>query len=343
MPFRKYSKTFRYRHIIEAVIQNTRYVGQDENDMPLYDNTIKLPTIKFTGTVKLHGQNCAIGYDSKTDELWYQTRNQEITKDKNHSFTQWANKNKEYLKENIKKYKVVSEDSQVVVYGEWCGGNIQNGVAISGLEKMFVVFGLRIFFGDVKVWGDHSLFPSKHSIQLYNTTEFKTYNIEIDFNRPEDYQQTLTDLTNEVETECPVGKFFERKLGEDNTTGEGIVWVSSNHSYIFKTKGLKHETSKSNRAPDITPEIMSSILEFVEYSVTHNRLSQALDEVFGYSPASIKGTGDFIRWVIKDIIEEERDVLEKSNLDVKVINKYISKAASRWFMEYLDNPSEGTR
>ena len=26
------------------------------------------------------------------------------------------------------------------IYGEWCGGNIQKGVAINGLNKMFVIF-----------------------------------------------------------------------------------------------------------------------------------------------------------------------------------------------------------
>jgi hypothetical protein len=42
------------------------------------DRSKRLPTLKFTGTVKLHGTNAAIVYQQNVGH-WYQSRNRVIT------------------------------------------------------------------------------------------------------------------------------------------------------------------------------------------------------------------------------------------------------------------------
>ena len=71
---------------------------------------------------------------------------------------------------------------------------------------------------------------------IYFINRFPTFEVEIDFNRPELIQNTLVDLTIQVENECPVAKVF----GFDNTVGEGIVWYNHEHGLRFKVKGELH-------------------------------------------------------------------------------------------------------
>ena len=67
------------------------------------------------------------------------------------------------------------------------------------------------------------------------------YTIDIDFNHPELSQNKIVEYTLEVEEECPVAKEFGF-----SGIGEGIVFSYSDdeHSYTFKSKGIKHQKSK---------------------------------------------------------------------------------------------------
>ena len=83
---------------------------------------------------------------------------------------------------------------------------------------------------------------------------------------------------------------------------------------------------------------MNSINEFIEYSVTENRLNQGVEQVFtsaGLVP-EIKMMGQFLRWITNDIVDEEMDVMTENNLEPKDVKKHISTKAREWFMNYLD-------
>jgi hypothetical protein len=102
----------------------------------------------------------------------------------------------------IKKYN--DQGSTIVIYGEWCGGNIQGqaNVAIAGLSKMFVIFKIKIitlrlrtfeddidgFWLDPKEWAT----VKWHEHFIYNIYDFPTYKIDIDFNAPQLLQNMLT-------------------------------------------------------------------------------------------------------------------------------------------------------
>lgn len=99
----------------------------------------------FKGTVKIHGTTGGIGFNYVTDELWFQSRENIITIDNdNYGFcnnfittdlSSIFNKCKEFLKDGYHK---------IVIYGYWCGCGIQKNVAISQLEKMFIIFNIKI-------------------------------------------------------------------------------------------------------------------------------------------------------------------------------------------------------
>ncbi|MFW6219788.1 MAG: RNA ligase family protein [bacterium] len=349
--FTKFTKIKDYKSIIRDVIHSTRYIGLNESGEPIYDNEKELPTLTFTGTIKLHGTNASI-VRSPSGDIHFQSRREIITPEKDNAGFAFFGKSHESIfneyfdRIKIKYWKDLS-DNHIAIFGEWCGGNIQKGVAISGLPKMFVIFAVKISLdigGEVyseyipkQYWKD--LRSPENNI--YNIYDFKTYSIDIDFNRPKEFINTLVDYTMEVENKCPVGEYFGRGINEgDNITGEGIVWETwyKGDRFIFKTKGEKHSSSKVKKIVSIDAEKLNSINEFVNYAVTENRLNQAIEQVFtirSIEPEK-RYTGDFIKWIHNDIIEEESDVLNANGLEPNDVNKEISIKARNWFFKYLD-------
>ena len=92
--------------------------------------------LKFTGTVKLHGVNAAIGYQRSVGH-WCQSRNRVITTDQdNVGFANHIDRLAEkflvtgVLPESATIRKHYEEGDKIIIFGEWCGGNIQPNVAL---------------------------------------------------------------------------------------------------------------------------------------------------------------------------------------------------------------------
>jgi hypothetical protein len=217
----------------------------------------------------------------------------------------------------------VEFNDYIAVYGEWCGGNIQKGVAINGLSKMFIIFGYKID----DVWCGIS--PQSNEQGIYHISQFPTYEVEIDFENPELIQNTLIEITNKVENECPVGKFFGV-----SGIGEGVVFQAfGNPDYQFKSKGEKHSSSKVKSLNAVDVELVEEIKEFVDLAITENRLEQGLQylQEMGFS-LEPKSTGEFLSWIVKDVIKEEIDTIVANQFDVKKIKSAISVKARMWFL-----------
>lgn len=84
-------------------------------------------------------------------------------------------------------------------------------------------------------------------------------------------------------------------------------------------------------------ELVTSINEFVETVVTENRLKQGIS-YFKENNIEIgfKSTGQFLAWVVKDVLKEESDLLEQSNLDEKKIKNAITTKARIWFLNSIN-------
>ena len=310
-------------------------------------NNVDYPTLTFTGTTKIHGSNGGIVYNPATDELWCQSRENIITIEKdNAGFAWFVESRKDYFKSLLIDFaEMMPEDKDIVViFGEFAGGNIQKGVAVSGIDKFFVAF--DVYFAkdnEDKVRAPvsyHKLIECRE-LRVYNSFSFDSWIIPIDFSNPGASTEEMVNLTNQVEACCPVGKFF----GVEGV-GEGIVWTSVSNidwqqNHRFKVKGEKHSVSKVKTGTGvaaISPEVMASIDEFVNYAVTPERMEQGIQRVFteqGKEP-DIKDTGVYLKWLFSDIMKEEHDVLAESNLEPKQVSGPISKAGRTWFMERIN-------
>jgi len=329
-----------FRNVIKDVNRHSQYVEMDEDGNPVYDRLKQKPILKFHGTVKLHGTNAGVSFSNK-DGMWFQSRKNIISVEKdNAGFAAFAHERRDlfqvFVYSVFEKEQLYPSDT-VTIFGEFCGGNIQKNVGISKLEKMFVIFAVKVKPQDTSInpyYVDSSYLRFTDS-NIYNIEDFETYDIEIDFEDPQMAQNRMIELVAEVEAECPVAK----QLGVSGT-GEGIVWTSTlkGNKYWFKTKGEKHSTSKVKVLVPIDVEKLNSINEFVDYAVTENRLNQGIEQVFTTNSLEpeITGMSDFLRWIMNDIIKEEIDVLGENKITPKDIGKKATGRAREWFINLLD-------
>lgn len=321
-------------------------------------HNVPLPTVEFRGTVKLHGTNAAVVIAK--DGTWHcQSRERIITPESdNAGFAAWVYGNKEYWNKVAKHLAggILEDDEFLQVYGEWCGGNIQKGVGLSYLPKMFVIFAMRFSkdaesqeWSDLAYWWDFFEKEGKPD-NIFFSHDFPSYSVEIDFNTPTLIQNQLIALTEAVEKDCPVAR---QLLGADETReliGEGIVWTvdfqgdfelpdeleNTFRDLRFKVKGSRHSQSKVKTIAPVDTEKVKSIDAFVEYACTENRLKQGLDKLTEMGlEHSVRSTGDYLRWIVGDILKEELSTMMASGIEPKDVNGAISKKAREFFMQAI--------
>lgn len=218
-----YPSIEQFRNVIYNVNHKAHYVGQDENNEPIYDPLRPKPTLTFIGTTKLHGTNCGIIVDLANEVIYFQSRENVITpaSDNAGAATFLASIQEDIVNMVLDFTKDKTGFDIVALYGEWCGGNIQKSVALNGLDKMFVLFDVALIDSTLEVktrnWQLADVvktlkIPEK---KFYNIYDYQTWTIDIDFSFPQLSQNKLIEITNEVERLCPVGKSFGNEgIGE---------------------------------------------------------------------------------------------------------------------------------
>lgn len=324
----KYASIEQFKNVIKHVKDNASY------------HQVPLPTLEFIGTVKLHGTNASVVFNPDMSYV-FQSREREISiESDNAGFAMWGERNIDALKKTIKNIReLTNTEDRIILFGEWCGGSIPPGVALNQLPKMFVIFNITL----VDSQGNRTEFNHVEiSDTVYRTEEIRciydypTWKIDIDFNNPSAVQNQLVDLTIAVEEECPVGKAHGV-----SGIGEGIVWWNEERNLKFKVKGEKHSASKVKTLKEIAAvdiEKLNSIKELVASAVSENRLKQGLDKLGEMGlEVDVKNTGAYIKWVVGDVMKEEKDVIIASGFDIKEVMPHVSEAAKKFWFETLSN------
>jgi len=338
----KFPSVDQFRNVIRHVQTHTRYAGKDENGEAIYDASRPLPTLKFRGTVKLHGTNAGIVYDNATDSITYQSRERvlSLTQDNAGFMLNMMNHEDKLLKAfRTMAFNHTPDLDKIAVFGEWCGQGIQKGVAVSELPKMFVVFAIKFTFTDgyfewVDIEGDEiegTTIPN-----MFYIDDFPTWEIDVDFKYPEIAQNEMIKITEAVEAECPVGKHFGV-----SGIGEGVVWAcisegwEDNSGTWFKVKGEKHSVSKVKTLAAVDIEAVENMREFVKSVVTEARLEQGLDNLVReqLKPFEMTSMGDFIRWIYNDVLKEEMDTIIANQIDPKKLGGAVANEARPWFIK----------
>lgn len=312
MAFIRFPKIGQFKDVIKQV-----------KDQATWKNS-ELPTLTFTGTVKLHGTNAAVVRNAD-GSIHFQSRENIITPVKdNAGFAVWAST----INWNaLFKCFSSNDEDEIAIFGEWCGGNIQKGVALNQLDKMFVIFKAMVngrWITDSISWWEKK--------RIFHIEKFQTHTIVIDFNNPGAVQNTLANLTLAVEEKCPVAAHFGA-----NGIGEGIVWTcTTDPSLMFKVKGEKHSASKVKVLAQIDETKATSMQEFADNTITERRLEQGIEFLIASGKElSMKSTGDFIKWVANDILVEEAGAIVASCLEPREVTKVVAQRAKPWFFKRI--------
>ena len=325
MTFKQYPKTPNLKDTGISVRKNfsTRtFLHLDENNDPVFKVT-PAPTVVATGTVKLHGTHADVVLVD--GELSVQSRNRIIPEGEDHAgFNAFVQGRELWFKQALQNLEANGEEA--VISGEWCGGNIQPGVAITGMEKAFVLFNKNI--------------PANKDVRIFNIYDFPTFELELDFNNMEALHNQLLEITLAVEENCPVGAVLNPET--ENTIGEGVVWnfTINGRFYIFKHKGDKHQ--RTARVPKVKVEMpeekKSAVEEFLAKTVTGDRLAQGIEYLNEMNITGGKRIGEYIKWVSQDVFTECKvelqDLLDTHELPWKgVISKQVANLAKAFVLK----------
>lgn len=335
----KFPSIGQFRDVIREVKRKATFAGLDDAGEPIINRAAPMPKLRFRGSVKLHGTNAAIVTNPR--DFIFQSRERELTAESdNAGFVAHMSQFTGSFGELDLIFGAIANQCNtmpgdaVAIFGKWCGGNIQRGVAINGLPKMFVVFAIKINDD----WQDIDKFGWLRSTEagIYCITQFPQHDVEIDFAAPELVQNDLGVLTEAVEKQCPVALAF----GNDGV-GEGIVWRcldNPSSDYWFKVKGEKHSASHVKTLAAVDVEAIKKVSDFVAVAVTPQRLEQGLQNLLNeqQKPFTTASIGDFIRWVCADVFKEEGDTIAANGLDQKKLGGPISSAAKKWYFDKLN-------
>lgn len=323
-------------------------IGEDGSKIPVFIGA-KLPVLEFSGTVKLHGTNaCVIFNSDETVDAQSRTRILSIDAD-NAGFCAYVTLNTEQLKSLFS--GLLEDYFSLHVFGEWCGENIQSTVALVGIPKTFVIFGiLATPHTGKEIWLPKSTFEniSNKDINVRNIYEFETKHVTLDFNNLSEGMKLVDQYRDDVDAVCPVAKALGSTA--ENTYGEGHVWrcVTEGYNVAFKHKGESHNRKVRMPKPqklktELTDVQLEKLNEFMINHVTSDRLGQGLEslqERFGDSvELTKKHTGDYIKWVVGDIFDESKvDIthLLEFGIDWDKAVKLIAMSAKTFFLSHCD-------
>lgn len=327
--------------LLSDIRHAARYIGQDpDTGKPMYDNNKRLPLVMLEGTVKVNGANCSVVLD-KEGNCYPQSREILLTEeDTCYGFYHYFQEHKEVIQQRLDTFLRGTPDrvKAVVVYGEWCGEEIAKKVATGQLSKRWIVFDVRHIDETYEKGGTGFLdcdLDDFHipEINMFDVSTFGLYHLEVDVGNPHVIQNHLVKFTEEVEKECPVGKYFGV-----SGTGEGIVWaiMYKGKKLRMKVKGAKHSSTKVKVLAPIDMQKVNSVNEFIDYAFTENRMEQGINWMRQHNiPISVENTSKFISWVFKDVLKEESATLEKNGLTTKDINYRGNLVIREYYMKQL--------
>lgn len=202
--------TFRDTQNLHSLLFNVKKEAEYNQTPP--------PKVQFHGTVKLHGTHMDV-VETYESEMYAQGRNDVLSTSNPDSFGFFTffqnrkNRFSEIFKDIRKNAGFDTSEMNVVINGEWCGGNIQKGVAISNLDKMFVAHDIKFVPKDQSKEQPSFYKPSLIKFvvgdKLYNSDMFKHWDVEVDLScSVEQIIEQLMPITLDVEKTCPVGDYF---------------------------------------------------------------------------------------------------------------------------------------
>jgi hypothetical protein len=330
--------------------------------------------LMFRGTVKLHGTHADLVkmYGNTTAEDYIvQSRNRILTPESDNVGCARFFRDRDPAVEAL--FALVEAalaaqgrpppSSDVVIAGEFCGGSIQPIVALCKLPKMFVVFAVRVDGAWVDMGADGFADVRLERHGIYNVMQFRTFSVVLETDNPDPARADMDRLTAEVDRECPVALEIGSVLVRDGRLtvkggltveealrgpGEGIVWTCPDHPnenrLWFKTKGDAHHTvpekmtrNQKTSGVTLTAARANGVADLLERCLHDGRMRQGLEHLFetGRPVALGPSLQAFAMWVTDDLLKEEADAIEDSELHPEAVRAAGKGKAIAWFKAHV--------
>lgn len=345
--FISFGKIKHFEQISKDINHMAKYISNNNESKPIYNDN-KNPVLTAIGSEKIHGTNFSVAYNN-LNGIWFQSKKEIITcQHDNAGSAFFAKCNEKALISIIQnlsnEYKIDLNENTIIIYGEWAGDGIQKKSALDKLSKKYILFQhFKIVpFDEKKVsyWEEtkcNEKWIDNVEKSIYNIMNFKTYEIQIDFENPNLYLNKMIDMVNTIEENSPVGKSF----GIENNIGEGIVFSMKYKGVLlrWKVKGEKHcKTIKGQYFKKVDDVKEQKKIDIANKLTPTWRLEQMFDlsnDIINGGKPSIHNISNFIKMVISDIIDEESDFILKNGFEIKDIQKTINKISSKWYLQQL--------
>ncbi|KAK4896417.1 hypothetical protein LTR27_005629 [Elasticomyces elasticus] len=337
------------------------------NPTLLPNPTLQPNSYSFTGTTKLHGTHADVSIPGNGGDLMCQSRNRTDLSIQNDNLG-WAafcdahepaiwrlaarilersrepgirNRIVDHSRKlHFSKTATEADEETVLLAGEWIGSGIQRGVAISKLEKCFVLCSIRIGNVVQSVGWEHIedyADISDDAEGLCNVSKAGFFHLDYSFeDEGAAFLAQAKKLTLKVADSCPFGE----AMGVDGK-GEGIVWTPSRLSILPNTEDFwlksKEEhfrfvpvPQRKERLPE-SADAREKAKAFAELNCTEGRLEQAWAYLLEMGvERDMKGMSTFLGWMTKDIEVEEKREIESGGFG-RMWKGEVARVAKGWY------------
>ncbi|KAI4289923.1 MAG: hypothetical protein L6R35_000796 [Caloplaca aegaea] len=307
--------------------------------------------VRIVGTVKLHGAH-ADWVVVNDDTIRVQSRNVLDLSSTRDNYGLFAFTSSLHIAIRRLRDKISSRYQQlnpgltidsafpVIISGEWCGKGIQKGMALSKLEKHFVIISIRVN----DEWVDDTEYADIHDEAngIYNVSKAGRYRLDYDLDAPETSDVTIQNWVSDIEHLCPYGA----SRGVQGR-GEGIVWKAANDidnpALWFKSKAMSHTISNSSKLPNaaVAPGNRQRAENFAMAVVTGPRLEQGWEFLKETGVIrDLAATSKFVAWITNDILVEEEKEMSQKDIPKCKLKPAIKAIAEVWYKENLTKAAE---
>lgn len=306
--------------------------------------------VSFEGSVKLHGANCGVVLDIAADLLIPQSRETILTPTADFKgFAKFVIEHEARIRDifsEILATEGLGDVEKLAIYGEYVGKGVvanNKGSAVSKFDekmKHWALFDVAIQAPGQEAFSAYQLLDGiERGDRIGTVRDAGVWNLTINFSDPADVASKLAEaeaLTTAVGNQCPYGTLYNLE-----GAGEGIVWrplgqYKGREDLFWKLKTEAHQgRSKPPRAkrPEVATDVQDAINDFVDATVTENRLSQGLDVMEQQcKPIAKRSTGDFVRWVTADVERECVLDLQDAGLTWEQAASSVSAKARTFFL-----------
>ena len=281
--------------------------------------------LQFTGRVKVHGTHGDIR-QHEDGSLTVQSRNRIITQDKdNFDFAKFVESRSDAFANIFEAIRIAEGGAtEVMISGEYCGKNIQSGVAVNALDRFFIIYSV---FANGK-WHEPSPYMCSDRYNIFSIASYPELTVEMKKDDVGTLEKTCLKLANRVAESCPIGK----AMGVEGL-GEGIVWKCNfnpaKSDLWFLTKA---ETFvQSNTKEKVTNVKLEYAKNFAEGQMTEELMkrvrAQCAFQLGEY------GFRDFLRAVMHEVFKVDLVMYDPKQLHL--CRKEATKLAFIWINKHI--------